>query len=337
MGASVSCFGLRRGSDEEEDDDLALPGAKKDGEEDAMRGWRYNGGTLTDADAGPVEIVVSRLRTDASRSRVMDDGRDAPLTVTLYHKRASKHGEETAPRWVAAGKRDCLPDLAEKGNLVVNFRERALRELSKHKAPCFPLPSSFAADAPMQIVITRSPSAGDDVAAGLPARGGGRGGAKILGEVRFTLADLLKTNQRQLVREMSMTNVEGAFGGVPVRTGEARLCLAPFEITREWDRRGRVRPRTPAHVLSFETLLAMFKEEARAGMEKRQAPETSWTVEEREEREEREKRRQLARDQGGDSRVARTRRARTHARERYARGTDGETARTRRDETGGGG
>ena len=45
---------------------LALPGAKKDEEEDAMRGWRYNGGTLTDADAGPVEIVVSRLRTDAS-------------------------------------------------------------------------------------------------------------------------------------------------------------------------------------------------------------------------------------------------------------------------------
>ena len=79
-----------------------------------MRGWRYNGGTLTDADAGPVEIVVSRLRTDASRSRVMDDGRDAPLTVTLYHKRASRHGEETAPRWVAAGKRDCLPDRAEK-------------------------------------------------------------------------------------------------------------------------------------------------------------------------------------------------------------------------------
>ena len=124
-----------------------------------MRGWRYNGGTLTDADAGPVEIVVSRLRTDASRSRVMDDGRDAPLTVTLYHKRASRHGEETAPRWVAAGKRDCLPDRAERGDLVVNFRERALRELSKHKAPCFPLPSSFAADAPMQMVIARSRAA----------------------------------------------------------------------------------------------------------------------------------------------------------------------------------
>jgi len=328
MGASLSCL-CRRGSDEEEDDDLALPGAKKDEEEDAMRGWRYNGGTLTDADAGPVEIVVSRLRTDASRSRVMDDGRDAPLTVTLYHKRASRHGEETAPRWVAAGKRDCLPDRAERGDLVVNFRERALRELSKHKAPCFPLPSSFAADAPMQIVIARSHAAGDDVAAGLPARGGGRGGAKILGEVRFTLADLLKTNRRQLVREMSMTNVEGAFGGVPVRVGEVRLRLAPFEITRGWER--RVRPRTPAHVLSFETLLDMFKEEARARVEKRQAPETSWTVDARGAREERERNRRRTRDEGGDSR-ARTRRARTHDRERVARGTNGETARTRKDE-----
>ena len=120
-----------------------------------------------------------------------------------------------------------------------------------------------------------------------------------------------------------MTNVEGAFGGVPVRVGEVRLRLAPFEITRGWER--RVRPRTPAHVLSFETLLDMFKEEARARVEKRQAPETSWTVEAREAREERERNRRRAGDEGGDSR-ARTRRARTHDRERVARGTNGETA-----------
>ena len=123
-----------------------------------------------------------------------------------------------------------------------------------------------------------------------------------------------------------MTNVEGAFGGVPVRVGEARLRLAPFEITRGWERRAR--PRTPAHVLSFETLLDMFKEEARARVEKRQAPETSWTVEEREAREARERNRRRAGDEGRDSR-AKTRRARTHDR----RGSrEGRTVRRAGDE-----
>ena len=123
MGASLSASLPQRGSDEEPDDALALPGAKKDEEEDAMRGWHdANGGTLTDADAGPVEaIVVSRLRTDASRSRVMDDGRDAPLTVTAYHKRASSTARRP-PREGRRGKRDTLAHRAERGDLVAEPR-----------------------------------------------------------------------------------------------------------------------------------------------------------------------------------------------------------------------
>ena len=80
IGASVRQVPVA--ADEEEDDTPSRPPrAKKDEEEasDARR-RRATAGNLTDADAGPVEIVVSRLRTDASRSRVMDDGR-RPGTV----------------------------------------------------------------------------------------------------------------------------------------------------------------------------------------------------------------------------------------------------------------
>ena len=89
--AAVDADGGRGG-----DDDLALPGAKKDEEEDAMRGWRYNGGTLDETRTR----VPWRSWCPPAHGRVSfpRDGRrrDAPLTVTpTTNARSRAHGEET--------------------------------------------------------------------------------------------------------------------------------------------------------------------------------------------------------------------------------------------------
>ena len=196
MGASLSCL-CRRGSDEEEDDDLALPGAKKDEEEDAMRGWRYNGGTLTDADAGPVEIVVSRLRTDASRSRVMDDGRDAlpsPSTTNARRDTARRPPRVGSPRAAR------LPPRPRREEISSSTSASARSAGSQAQGAVFPPPVLVRGRRPHARWSSRDRARRRRRRRGTPARGGGRGGAKILGEVRFTLADLLKTNQRRLVR-----------------------------------------------------------------------------------------------------------------------------------------
>ena len=293
-----------------------------------MRGWRYNGGTLTDADAGPVEIVVSRLRTDASRSRVMDDGRDAPLTVTLYHKRASRHGEETAPRWVAAGKRDCLPNRAERRSRRQLPRARAPRALQAQGA-VFPPPVLVRGRRPHALVIARSRAAGDDVAAGLPRAAAVAAARAILGEVRFTLADLLKTNQRRLVREMSMTNVERRVRGASPFA--SRRSASPARAVRDHPRVGTPRsssnPR--ARPLVRDAPRHVQRGGARQGGEATGA-ETSWTVEDASGAGSTRTKQTPAGDEGGDSR-AKTRRARTHDRKRVARGTNGETARVTKE------
>lgn len=109
----------------------------------------------------------------------MADADDDSLSVTLYYRRESHSGQKT---WVLVSKATCLPNGAEHGAMVVAFREKAKRELSKHKAPNFPLPSAFSLGCQLQVVVQAAAGAGEE-----EARGGGRAGPKILGEVKFHL------------------------------------------------------------------------------------------------------------------------------------------------------
>jgi len=127
--------------------------------------FRYNGGVIDGTDAGVVELAISRVKIDDTRAVTAALDANEPLLVTLFHRRGEDRksasdedgDEEDAPnarqsnnrerrvhaRWVAVGVAECFPDGAKSGALLTHFRERARRELSRHKAPVFALPSDL--------------------------------------------------------------------------------------------------------------------------------------------------------------------------------------------------
>ena len=371
--------GTRSNLDDEDEDDLdALPGAGAGAAQDDVashRAYRYRGGIVSDEDAGAVELVVARLRVDGARARAVGgDRRDAPFALTLYYRRdaarsnaadgepgaapeadGAPSAETRAPRhrWVSAGTRECRPDRENRGDMVVHFRERALREISRHKAPCFQLPSGFRCDAPARLVVTRlapSKTRGQSVrgdreddysdsdeeeegaelasmrSRGAKPRGGAivaaaphRRGARLVGEVKFSLRHLLSDARRQARSDLCITSADAGVGDVDVRVGEVVMRLAPPAITRDWDeKRAGGRPRTPAGTLSFDALLAQLRAADEEEKEKTRAPETSWTIEKKQEAKEKERRREDAREGRGGRGAgkARTRTTRAQTRER---------------------
>ena len=133
--------------------------------------FRYNGGVVDGTDAGVVELAISRVKIDDTRAVTAALDANDPLLVTLFHKRGEDRdgasdddGEEEdddvrkptttnispnvarrqkTARWVSIGVAECFPDGTKNGELLTHFRERARRELSRHKAPVFALPSDL--------------------------------------------------------------------------------------------------------------------------------------------------------------------------------------------------
>ena len=153
MGVCCSCCRSKTIEEDDEDDDLAATtaNAAKDAK-DAKETKVDIAESVSSLDAGTVEICVARLRTSDARAKAFEE-RDLPLHLILYYRRQSPHAVEGGKgehgTWVLIDKKECLPNRFEKGAMVVNFRERALRELSRHKAPLFKLPSSFDLNCPM--------------------------------------------------------------------------------------------------------------------------------------------------------------------------------------------
>ena len=144
--------------------------------------FRYNGGVIDGTDAGVVELAISRVKIDDTRAVTAALDANEPLLVTLFHRRGEDRksasdedgDEDDAPnaresnnrerrvpaRWVAVGVAECFPDGAKSGALLTHFRERARRELSRHKAPVFALPSDLrfcegTRDKTLRVVVAR--------------------------------------------------------------------------------------------------------------------------------------------------------------------------------------
>ena len=144
--------------------------------------FRYNGGVIDGTDAGVVELAISRVKIDDTRAVTAALDANEPLLVTLFHRRGedrksasdedgddddapnareSNNRERRVPaRWVAVGVAECFPDGAKSGALLTHFRERARRELSRHKAPVFALPSDLrfcegTRDKTLRVVVAR--------------------------------------------------------------------------------------------------------------------------------------------------------------------------------------
>ena len=143
--------------------------------------FRYNGGVIDGTDAGVVELAISRVKIDDTRAVTAALDANEPLLVTLFHRRGEDRksasdedgDEDDAPnaresnnrerrvpaRWVAVGVAECFPDGAKSGALLTHFRERARRELSRHKAPVFALPSDLrfarARDKTLRVVVAK--------------------------------------------------------------------------------------------------------------------------------------------------------------------------------------
>jgi hypothetical protein len=251
MGVCCSCCRSKTIEEDDEDDDLAATtaNAAKDAK-DAKETKVDIAEAVSSLDAGTVEICVARLRTSDARAKAFEE-RDLPLHLILYYRRQSPHAVEGGKgehgTWVLIDKKECLPNRFEKGAMVVNFRERALRELSRHKAPLFKLPSSFDLNCPMQLVC-RDPGghydSGDDsddemasssrgttpskVGAGAMTSpggstpfkdgadrpvahrtNGGRVAPRTVGELKFTIRDLLRTSKREWRTELAVTDRAG--------------------------------------------------------------------------------------------------------------------------------
>ena len=146
-----------------------------------------------------------------------------------------------------------------------------------------------------------------------------RRGARLVGEVKFSLRHLLADARRQARSDLCVTSADAGVGDVDVRVGEVVMRLAPPAITRDWDeKRAGGRPRTPAGTLSFDALLAQLRAADEEEKEKTRAPETSWTIEKKQEAKEKERRREDAREGRGGRGAgkARTRTTRAQTRER---------------------
>lgn len=191
-----------------------------------------------------MEIVVARLSTVASTTMTSsgkskskpppDDGDDGHLSVHLYYRRESYSGQKT---WVLVSKATCLPDRGDNGAMVVAFREKARRELSKFKAPVFPLPSAFALNNQMHLVVHAGGEGGGGGGGG-DRRGGGRAAPKILGEVKFYVKDLFKTDARQLSTSLTVVNTQTKYGEVVSKAGQVvggGCCGCAVLATFDWD------------------------------------------------------------------------------------------------------
>ena len=210
-----------------------------------------------------MEIAVARIATDGGvatsnakkKHADMEEAQDRGVTVVLYYRRESASGQKT---WVLIGKQACLPRRDENGSMVVGFREAARRELSKFKAPNFPLPSSLHLGCQLHVVV-HAAGGSDDAATEGGRRPSNPHGGRILGEAKFFVKDLLKTDARQLSANVYTVNTQTKYGEVTSKTGTVVMRLPPREETRGWT----TRLKTPGGQLSFETLAAMLKEEAK--------------------------------------------------------------------------
>ena len=222
-----------------------------------------------------MEIVVSRLNTDTSATTTAaknkkknmagdgsggGEGSDAQLCVHLYYRRESHSGQKT---WVLVSKVNCLPNRDDNGAMVVAFREKAKRELSKFRAPVFPLPSAFNHGCQLHLVVHAGDDGGGGGGADGPGRGGGRAGPKTLGECKFHIKDLLNS-ARQLTTNLNVVNTQTKYGEVTAKSGQVALRLAPTEETRGW----KTRHKTPGGVFSFEELSAALKKEMKEEAER---------------------------------------------------------------------
>ena len=234
MGVCCSCCRRKTIEEDDDEDDLAATTATAAKDADAKDVKVDIDAAVSSLDAGTVEIVVARLRTVDARAKAFEE-RDLPLVLTLYYRRMSPHavegGRGADGTWVIVDKKECLPNRHEKGAMVVNFRERALRELSRHKAPVFKLPAAFDLNCPMQLVC-RDPGGaldsdedsdddanGSSFSGGTPSRPttpagtsvtrgstpfkdgvnrpvarrerGGRSAPRTVGELKFTMRDLV--------------------------------------------------------------------------------------------------------------------------------------------------
>ena len=147
------------------------------------------------------------------------------------------------------------------------IERRHLRELSRHKAPLFALPAQFQLDCKLRLLVHAARGAGDDDDAarggggrggrgrggrggggGFPAGargGGGGGGVKVLGEARFSLRELLRTERRQVTMPLvAPSNTTSRYGDVGARTGEVTLRATPVDVTRGGVGKGQ-RPAAP--------------------------------------------------------------------------------------------
>ena len=139
--------------------------------------FRYNGGVVDSTDAGSVELAISRVTIDDARAATAALDATDPLLVTLFHRRGEVRNADgdgaaaktnnrasVASRWAVVGVAECFPDGTKNGELVTHFRERARRELSRHKAPVFALPSDLrfcegTEDRTLRVVVSRRENA----------------------------------------------------------------------------------------------------------------------------------------------------------------------------------
>lgn len=325
MGVCCSCCRRKTIEEDDDEDDLAATTATAAKDADAKDVKVDIDAAVSSLDAGTVEIVVARLRTVDARAKAFEE-RDLPLVLTLYYRRMSPHavegGRGADGTWVIVDKKECLPNRHEKGAMVVNFRERALRELSRHKAPVFKLPAAFDLNCPMQLVC-RDPGGaldsdedsdddanGSSFSGGTPSRPttpagtsvsrgstpfkdgvnrpvarrerGGRSAPRTVGELKFTMRDLVQKNNREWKTELTTTDRAGRFGDVGIKTADVTLRLTPVEMTRGWTK--QTKPRTPKELLSFETLLEQLKADAKKKLEEQglAGTNTSWDKEKQE-------------------------------------------------------
>ena len=282
--------------------------------------YSYNDGVLDESDSGPIELAISRLKIDDLRAVTAGLNVNDALTLTLYHRRRvggsgeGKDGESNpleeendenadtqikktnneCTKWVTVDTSRCFPDPNKNNQFIVHFRERHRRELSKHKAPVFVLPSDVSLENnSLRLVVAMNSKTkrresndtvdtyGSDVTGGVYGKpqGVARGSKltqKVMGEANFSVKDLLADDRRVCKKELKTTDRVANLGPVQSRSGVVFFNLTPQVVSREWIKKSSVRIRTPINSLSFESLHKRFKDESNLLTGKKQIAETSW-------------------------------------------------------------
>jgi hypothetical protein len=101
---------------------------------------------------------------------------------------------------------------------------------------------------------------------------------KVLGEARFSLRELLRTERRQVTMPLvAPSNTTSRYGDVGARAGEVTLRATPVDVARGWVGKGQ-RPVAPPGQLSFEAVLNALRDEKMAKKDAKTASATSWAA-----------------------------------------------------------